>query len=171
MGLGKDEYALFAKYGRDYIKLGRKIDSEFGYRGTNYRVGDRLYRFPSKWLQIMVDRFYAINGPQNVELITIYKLLDCRDDPDEPENAVFQVGSGAYSDPPFSKYIPEMFDEPNFEDQLIRLRQTRTGTRLGGKVDPQTGKWVFPDGPPQGCLLYTSPSPRDQRGSRMPSSA
>ena len=25
--------------------------------------------------------------------------------------------------------------------------------------------------PHQGCLLYTSPSPRDQRGSRMPSSA
>ena len=23
----------------------------------------------------------------------------------------------------------------------------------------------------KGCLLYTSPSPRDQRGSRMPSSA
>ena len=23
----------------------------------------------------------------------------------------------------------------------------------------------------RGCLLYTSPSPRDQRGSRMPSSA
>ena len=29
------------------------------------------------------------------------------------------------------------------------------------------------DSPPlgNGCLLYTSPSPRDQRGSRMPSSA
>ena len=25
--------------------------------------------------------------------------------------------------------------------------------------------------PPKDCLLYTSPSPRDQRGSRMPSSA
>ena len=25
--------------------------------------------------------------------------------------------------------------------------------------------------PPESCLLYTSPSPRDQRGSRMPSSA
>ena len=24
---------------------------------------------------------------------------------------------------------------------------------------------------PEGCLLYTSPSPRDQRGARMPSSA
>ena len=28
-----------------------------------------------------------------------------------------------------------------------------------------------PDGKANGCLLYTSPSPRDQRGSRMPSSA
>ena len=27
------------------------------------------------------------------------------------------------------------------------------------------------DGNPKVCLLYTSPSPRDQRGSRMPSSA
>ena len=27
------------------------------------------------------------------------------------------------------------------------------------------------DGDLMGCLLYTSPSPRDQRGSRMPSSA
>ena len=27
------------------------------------------------------------------------------------------------------------------------------------------------DGDPLTCLLYTSPSPRDQRGSRMPSSA
>ena len=28
-----------------------------------------------------------------------------------------------------------------------------------------------PLSPPRPCLLYTSPSPRDQRGSRMPSSA
>ena len=28
-----------------------------------------------------------------------------------------------------------------------------------------------PDFHPKTCLLYTSPSPRDQRGSRMPSSA
>ena len=30
----------------------------------------------------------------------------------------------------------------------------------------QDGERLYPD-----CLLYTSPSPRDQRGSRMPSSA
>ena len=30
---------------------------------------------------------------------------------------------------------------------------------------------VYVNERPHGCLLYTSPSPRDQRGSRMPSSA
>ena len=30
---------------------------------------------------------------------------------------------------------------------------------------------AFPKASPKDCLLYTSPSPRDQRGSRMPSSA
>ena len=36
----------------------------------------------------------------------------------------------------------------------------------------EEGKLVGIIGPNgSGCLLYTSPSPRDQRGSRMPSSA
>ena len=30
---------------------------------------------------------------------------------------------------------------------------------------------IGPNGCGKSCLLYTSPSPRDQRGSRMPSSA
>ena len=33
-----------------------------------------------------------------------------------------------------------------------------------GNSDPHNNEYVA-------CLLYTSPSPRDQRGSRMPSSA
>ena len=39
--------------------------------------------------------------------------------------------------------------------------------------DPGAGTWqvVSPHGQTPPCLLYTSPSPRDQRGSRMPSSA
>ena len=37
-----------------------------------------------------------------------------------------------------------------------------------GEIDTE-GKPVFQGF--NGCLLYTSPSPRDQRGSRMPSSA
>ena len=34
------------------------------------------------------------------------------------------------------------------------------------EVSESSARWS-----PSGCLLYTSPSPRDQRGSRMPSSA
>ena len=55
----------------------------------------------------------------------------------------------------------------------------------GGHVPPDPGfeydpiAWCEDDGPnvptitgtPNGCLLYTSPSPRDRQKSRMPSSA
>ena len=39
---------------------------------------------------------------------------------------------------------------------------------VDAEVDPETGKTKILR---YTCLLYTSPSPRDQRGSRMPSSA
>ena len=39
-----------------------------------------------------------------------------------------------------------------------------------GKLYANTGSFTFDPGFTS-CLLYTSPSPRDQRGSRMPSSA
>ena len=39
----------------------------------------------------------------------------------------------------------------------------------GGTWNPDTSKCVYP--PTCTCLLYTSPSPRDKRQSRMPSSA
>ena len=44
------------------------------------------------------------------------------------------------------------------------------GNHGGGEVVFATGNESEVDGN-TGCLLYTSPSPRDQRGSRMPSSA
>ena len=45
---------------------------------------------------------------------------------------------------------------------------------IGGRSDVITEEEYTMDGGRHlqgGCLLYTSPSPRDQRGSRMPSSA
>ena len=46
-----------------------------------------------------------------------------------------------------------------------------TGTRLQKSSFEQTTPNIVVDAEYIACLLYTSPSPRDQRGSRMPSSA
>ena len=40
-----------------------------------------------------------------------------------------------------------------------------------GSVDEKTGQFIFHFTGTVSCLLYTSPSPRDISGSRMPSSA
>ena len=60
--------------------------------------------------------------------------------------------------------------QPAVSNALARLRErfnddlfVRTGT---GMVPTHKTEHMIND-----CLLYTSPSPRDQRGSRMPSSA
>ena len=47
--------------------------------------------------------------------------------------------------------------------------KTTTLKLLSGVIHPDSGQCKVMGYTP--CLLYTSPSPRDQRGSRMPSSA
>ena len=50
-------------------------------------------------------------------------------------------------------------------DMLLCRYRSKDGYRCDFGFDLSTGLSIG------GCLLYTSPSPRDQRGSRMPSSA
>ena len=50
--------------------------------------------------------------------------------------------------------------------KLLIVDDNRTNRKI---LEAQSGEWAMQ--PVQTCLLYTSPSPRDQRGSRMPSSA
>ena len=50
--------------------------------------------------------------------------------------------------------------------QVAYLEAHGTGTELGDPIEMQAATAALTP-----CLLYTSPSPRDQRGSRMPSSA
>ena len=52
-----------------------------------------------------------------------------------------------------------------FRDRMVELNHKEIEWLPEHIRDGQFGKWL------EGCLLYTSPSPRDQRGSRMPSSA
>ena len=49
--------------------------------------------------------------------------------------------------------------------QHILQRLNGTAVKFLYEVNTETRKMI------KSCLLYTSPSPRDQRGSRMPSSA
>ena len=60
----------------------------------------------------------------------------------------------------------ERYFHPNhirFATQVVTVATERAEQRA--KLTPETEE------EPESCLLYTSPSPRDQRGSRMPSSA
>ena len=50
------------------------------------------------------------------------------------------------------------------QDKLGRIGSFAGLSYASNTTDPKIAKFY-------GCLLYTSPSPRDQRGSRMPSSA
>ena len=50
-------------------------------------------------------------------------------------------------------------------DTILGMSLDAGGHLTHGARPNQSGKWF------NACLLYTSPSPRDQRGSRMPSSA
>ena len=65
--------------------------------------------------------------------------------------------------------------EETYSDALRRLEAIVAELERGG-MDLETTLERFEEGSKllercQNCLLYTSPSPRDQRGSRMPSSA
>ena len=82
-----------------------------------------------------------------------------------------------------SRYLGRAWYE--FEETLIRPPNTQTFTEARYEVIQNTRRpheyfnlQVIPSlrvkpfmAPSTFCLLYTSPSPRDQRGSRMPSSA
>ena len=58
----------------------------------------------------------------------------------------------------------------DLEDVPIKLLDS-SGVLVATTLTDANGNYVFYDVPFGTCLLYTSPSPRDQRGSRMPSSA
>ena len=62
-------------------------------------------------------------------------------------------------------------EDPELLGQIEKLRKEEE--KLKNKIFSKLSTWqkVQVARHPQSCLLYTSPSPRDKRQSRMPSSA
>ena len=86
---------------------------------------------------------------------------------------------GALDRPTSGKLCVDGQDLSNFSDrELSTLRGSRIGFIFqqfhliaGLSVLENVSTGLLYQGINRSCLLYTSPSPRDQRGSRMPSSA
>ena len=66
--------------------------------------------------------------------------------------------------------MPGKFADKDSLEKNVEIEFQRNGERYSFLKWGQQAFNNFRIVPP-GCLLYTSPSPRDQRGSRMPSSA
>ena len=63
-------------------------------------------------------------------------------------------------DPNSAHYI----DNKEFLARISEYRESRIEAEESGEERPRVTNYI-------GCLLYTSPSPRDRQKSRMPSSA
>ena len=64
----------------------------------------------------------------------------------------------------------ELEEKQRKQREMIRLRALATATYADGFSKPLDKRHAAQRSP-KGCLLYTSPSPRDRTRSRMPSSA
>ena len=64
-------------------------------------------------------------------------------------------------------------DDDTFVEDVVVELVTTDGTVVATGTTAADGSYAFRNVPPGNytCLLYTSPSPRDKRQSRMPSSA
>ena len=96
-----------------------------------------------------VEDFNGIQTGANVVVDYIQSAL-----PDQSLDNV--IGSAVTVDPLAN-------DIGDFDPTTVMIIDPATGLAVTSLVVPGEGTWD--------CLLYTSPSPRDQRGSRMPSSA
>uniref|UniRef100_A0A0S4UWI5 Nodulation outer protein X n=1 Tax=Ralstonia solanacearum TaxID=305 RepID=A0A0S4UWI5_RALSL len=113
----------------------------------------------------------------------LYGLINNANSGYKTKNGFFSFGgptvdSGVIGKKDFEKFMSSMTDA----NKTVQARKTHPANSEASKsavADMGMGMEDQPDikavkksgGALKNCLLYTSPSPRDQRGSRMPSSA
>ena len=116
-------------------------------------------------------------GIHIVQMLNILSGYDLKSDGHNSAayiHKLVEVMRRAYADR--SKHLgdPDFYDVPmngltaqSYADKLRNSIDLETASRSADIAPTEN----FIDESPSTCLLYTSPSPRDQRGSRMPSSA
>ena len=67
--------------------------------------------------------------------------------------------------------IQAVIDFENIDESILKMVTTGASISVDGELVASQGSGQAFEVQATDCLLYTSPSPRDQRGSRMPSSA
>ena len=122
-------------------------------------------------LDSWLPTFSAFPNTSNGEGLRAFGITSSRD------NFSFNRSNGNYEDTLFGRacFIPPTMipfshaENPNPQQQRLNRLTTQAAMYVNGYKRDWFG---FNQGALIGsCLLYTSPSPRDQRGSRMPSSA
>ena len=81
------------------------------------------------------------------------------------------MGAPLIEDKRWSIDLEKRIQEDHYSDPVVYNQRYAFNPNSGKEVFVIDTPPPYPSGTWHICLLYTSPSPRDQRGSRMPSSA
>ena len=103
------------------------------------------------------------NGPDAATTVTLTDLCPTGTTyvSDVPSSGAYVSATGAWDVPTIA----------NAGSETLDLTCVIDAATTSGIVNNTTTAATSAENDPSTCLLYTSPSPRDQRGSRMPSSA
>ena len=127
-------------------------------------------------MRAMADAELPDLQKRKAELEQRLKILLLPTDPNDERNVILEIRAGTGGDEA-GLFVADLFrmytryaEERGWKVEIMDSSPTGIG---GFKeiVSSIEGAGAFSRLKFEGCLLYTSPSPRDQRGSRMPSSA
>ena len=130
--------------------------------------------------EVVIDYLTIKDDPKRLDLVPVLEMLNQTPEDLQEKATVLQehidldseivsttgaTGGGTMPQAQFPSLAVRTAKKPNLPHLFTRVENDQHHT------DPRTLRNPQQDTDSNNCLLYTSPSPRDQRGSRMPSSA
>ena len=128
-------------------------------------------------ITVAAGEILAVQGPSGVGKTTLLDLIAGFEQP--ASGSISWNRQDFLESPPWERPVTTVFQSDNLFTHLTCIENVRIGLAPGQRGDHAAIDTAFArlgiDGLqarlPDACLLYTSPSPRDRYGSRMPSSA